>query len=192
MAAPSASSALCFRKDTAVFGCFSNFSAHPVQVDGVVWPTTEHFFQGMKPPQGHEEVREEVRSCKTPGKAKHLGRRVPLRDDWDTYRLEVMLTALRAKFSQHPSIGETLLLTGDRELVEDNKSDAFWGCGANGKGKNMLGKLLMQVREEMRSGLTGAAAAGPSSSPSLGSSSASSGQEEAQMSVRALHSSHSI
>ena len=65
-------------------------------------------------------------------------------------RDQVMLDALRAKFSQHAELRETLLGTGDAELVEHTRNDSYWADDGDGSGKNMLGKLLEQVRAELK------------------------------------------
>ena len=82
--------------------------------------------------------------------AKRLGRRVRLRSDWEQVKYDVMLDVVRAKFNQHPDLAQKLLATGDEELVEGNDwGDTYWGV-CNGRGKNMLGKILMRVRAELR------------------------------------------
>lgn len=63
-----------------------------------------------------------------------------------------MLTAVRAKFTQHEDLKQVLLSTGDAILVEHTSNDRYWGDGGDGTGRNALGKILMQVREEIRSG----------------------------------------
>lgn len=70
------------------------------------------------------------------------------RGDWYQVREKVMLEVLRAKFEQHPELTELLLATGDAYLVENTSRDAFWADGGDGKGKNRLGHLLMQIRAE--------------------------------------------
>ena len=60
-----------------------------------------------------------------------------------------MLVALRAKFTQHDRLRKQLLSTGTADLIEHTKNDKYWGDGGNGKGKNMLGKLLVILREEL-------------------------------------------
>ena len=70
------------------------------------------------------------------------------RGDWYQVREKIMLEVLQAKFQQHPELTELLLATGDAYLVENTSRDAFWADGGDGKGKNRLGNLLMQVREE--------------------------------------------
>jgi ribA/ribD-fused uncharacterized protein len=132
------------------YGCFSNFSAHPIEIGGRVWPTSEHYFQAQKfPGTPHEEA---IRSATSPMIAARMGRdrSQPLRKDWEIVKDDVMLTALRAKFEQHPSARAELLGTGDAILVEHTGNDSYWGDGGDGRGLNMLGHLLMKVRAELR------------------------------------------
>jgi hypothetical protein len=70
-------------------------------------------------------------------------------DDWDNKKVEVMRIGLLAKFSQNYLLGQALLRTGDAILIEDSPTDMFWGGRLEGS-QNMLGKLLMEVREELR------------------------------------------
>ena len=133
------------------YGEFSNFSPHPVEIDGRVWPTSEHYFQAQK--FAGTEHEERVRLAKSPMIAATLGRNrnLPLRRDWELVKEQVMLTALRAKFTQHPALRELLLGTGKVELVEHTTNDRYWGDGGgNGSGKNRLGHLLMELREELK------------------------------------------
>lgn len=73
-----------------------------------------------------------------------------LREDWETYRIEAMRTALRAKFAQHESLRALLLSTDKAPIIEDSPRDAFWGCGKDGTGANWLGRLLEEVRGLLR------------------------------------------
>jgi ribA/ribD-fused uncharacterized protein len=135
------------------YGCFSNFSAHGVELKGTWWPTSEHFFQAQKfAGTPHEEL---VQRAKTPKQAAEMGRdrSRPLRADWEQVKDDVMREAVRQKFLAHRDIQQILLDTGDEELIEATTNDYYWGCGTNGTGKNMLGKILMEVREEIRSRL---------------------------------------
>ncbi|HEU4327476.1 MAG TPA: NADAR family protein [Roseiflexaceae bacterium] len=132
------------------YGCFSNFSPHGVRLKGKWWPTSEHYFQAQKfAGTEHEEA---IRLAKTPNKAAVMGRERsrPLRRDWEHVKDQVMLDALRQKFRTHEDIRAILLDTGDEPLIENAPGDYYWGIGADGSGKNMLGKLLMQVRDELR------------------------------------------
>jgi hypothetical protein len=133
------------------YGEFSNFSPHPIEVAGKVWPTSEHYFQAQK--FAGTEHEERVRLAKSPMVAATLGRNrdLPLRRDWEQVKENVMLTALRAKFTRHPALHELLLGTGKAELVEHTINDKYWGDGGDGRGKNRLGHLLMELREELKS-----------------------------------------
>ena len=133
------------------YAFLSNFYFSPMIIDNVVYTTNEHYFQAMKSLNPKE--RQAIVLAHTPGKAKHLGRKVSLRKDWEDIKEEVMLTGLRHKFS-NPELRKKLLATGNEELIEGTTwHDNYWGicdcetCG--GQGKNRLGKILMQVREEL-------------------------------------------
>jgi len=132
------------------YGDFSNFSPHPVELRGRVWPTSEHYFQAQKfAGTEHEEA---VRSAKSPMIAARMGRsrERPLRSDWETVKDDIMREALRAKFAQHASLRSLLLSTGDADLVEHTTNDRYWADGGDGSGKNRLGQLLMELRSELR------------------------------------------
>lgn len=139
-----------FYRENDPYGCFSNFSKHPVVIDGITWKTTEHYFQAMKF-QGtpHEQ---KIRNASSPTEAKRLGgtRSVRLRSDWEDVKDDVMYKALQAKFTQHPNIQATLLGTGTATLVEHTSRDSYWGDGGDGSGKNKLGLLLMKLRDELK------------------------------------------
>ena len=135
---------------TGAYGCFSNFAPYPITLKGNVWPTSEHYFQAQKfAGTEHEEA---VRLAKTPKLAANLGRsrERPLRPDWERVKDAVMEEAVRAKFTQHADLRRILLETGDAEIVEHRARDSYWGDGPDGSGKNMLGRMLMRVRDELR------------------------------------------
>ena len=132
------------------YGSFSNFSPHGIELKGLWWPTTEHYFQAQKfADTSHEEA---IRRAKTPKQAADMGRdrKRPLRADWEQVKDEIMREAVRQKFRTHKDIRQVLLETDDKELIENAPSDYYWGIGADGSGKNMLGKILMEVRDELR------------------------------------------
>lgn len=91
-----------------------------------------------------------------PSQSKRLGRRVPLRPDWNEVRLQVMYDVCYAKFTQDPNLKERLLATGDEYLQEGNfHNDKFWGriwdkSKGEWVGENNLGKILMKLREDLR------------------------------------------
>ncbi|MBV9469199.1 MAG: NADAR family protein [Abitibacteriaceae bacterium] len=133
------------------YDCFSNFSPHPFKLDGKEWPTSEHYFQAQKF-AGTEHV-EAIRAARTPKQAAEMGRerKRPLRPDWEAVKDDVMRKAVLKKFQTHAAIRDTLLATGDEVLIEKTSHDYYWGCGTKGDGKNMLGLILMEVREQLRS-----------------------------------------
>ena len=133
------------------YGEFSNFAPFPILLRGVEWPTTEHYFQGQKfAGTPHEEA---VRLAESPMLAAKMGRERsrPLRPDWESVKDDIMRDAVRAKFEQHPSLRELLLSTGTAEIIEHTRNDAYWGDGGDGTGRNMLGRILMEVREQLKS-----------------------------------------
>lgn len=134
------------------YGCFSNFSPHPIRMKGEVWPTSEHYFQAQK--FAGTEHEEEIRLLKSPMIAARMGRdrKRPLRPDWESVKDEIMFEAVRAKFAQYEELRKILLATGDAEIIEHTSKDNYWGDGGDGSGRNMLGKTLMLVREELRKG----------------------------------------
>jgi ribA/ribD-fused uncharacterized protein len=132
------------------YGCFSNFSRHSIRAKGKSWPTSEHYYQAQK--FAGTPYEEEIRKAKSPKAAAILGRdpERPLRGDWEAVKFDVMRQAVWSKFSQRKEIRDTLLGTGDAELVEHTARDPYWGDGGDGSGKNMMGKILMRVRGDLR------------------------------------------
>lgn len=119
-----------------------NFHRHAMVIDGWMWSTVEHFYQASKTLDDQEK--EGIWEAPTPAEAKRRGGIATLRPDWERLKEEVMLTALRAKFSD-PDLRLKLLDTRGSRLEEASPADMYWGY----KGKNRLGILLMQVREEL-------------------------------------------
>ena len=141
---------IAFYKVSESYGELSNFAPFPVEIDGTVWPTTEHYFQAQKFP-GTPRA-EAIRRAVSPMIAARMGRsrQYPLRPDWEQVKNEIMYSTVLAKFTQNDALRELLLATGDAEIVEHTKNDSYWGDGGNGSGRNELGKILMRVREELR------------------------------------------
>jgi len=126
----------------------SNFHPAKVTFEGIEFPTSEHAFQAVKTLDTEERKR--IAALSTPGKAKAAGKRVKLRDNWNGIRVSVMRAIVDAKFRQNPVLARELLDTGDAELIEGNTwNDTFWGV-CRGKGQNWLGKILMEVRADLR------------------------------------------
>jgi ribA/ribD-fused uncharacterized protein len=111
----------------------------------------EHYYQAMKFPQD-PAWQEAIRMATSPEKAKKMGlaRDHPARGDWSVVRDIVMKAALLKKFSQNPVALATLQKTGDRVLMEVSPGDDYWGAGPRKTGQNKLGKMLMEVRGELK------------------------------------------
>lgn len=158
---------LYFKRDREMFEFLSHSYRAPIQLDGDTWPTVEHYYQAQK--SLDPTYRQAVRDASTPSKAKRLAAspNAPLRisgqswfrkngtlprSDWDEVKLEIMRRADHAKFSQHAALAEQLLATGDAELIEATPSDAYWGIGRDGQGLNWAGRVLMEIRQGLRTG----------------------------------------
>lgn len=136
----------------------SNFWAAKVSLAGVEYPTVEHAYQAAKTMD--PVMREEIRACSTPHEAKAMSKQLKPRPDWDEIRVGVMRDLLLQKFSQ-VRMRSLLLATENSELIESNTwGDVFWGV-CRGRGENMLGKLIMEIRSSLRT----APALEPDSSP---------------------------
>ncbi|MDP8963831.1 MAG: NADAR domain-containing protein [Cyanobacteriota bacterium] len=142
-----------FYKVDEPYGCFSNFSPHPIQLDGLYWQTVEHYYQAQKfVGTEHEVLISVIRDVPTPLEAATIGRdrTHELRADWEGVKAQVMLQAVLTKFLTHTDIQGILLNTGEELIVEDSPIDYYWGCGQDKTGQNQLGKILMNVRHEIR------------------------------------------
>lgn len=118
----------------------------PVNIDGIHWPSTEHYFQAQK--FDDIALRSAIRNTKDPLEAKRLGHSGPLRERWDEMKVQIMLKAIRSKFEQHADLRTKLVDTSPYQIVE-HCGDRCWGDGGDGKGKNLLGKILTRVRDEI-------------------------------------------
>ncbi|MDV5354792.1 NADAR family protein [Enterobacter asburiae] len=141
---------ILFYKVNEPYGVFSNFYKCGFFIDDKYWPTVEHFFQAQK--FDDEALREKIRKLASPMDAAISGRDRdnPLRDDWDCVRDNIMRLAVMEKFKQNDEARDILLATNDLTLVEHTKNDNYWADGGDGSGKNMLGKILMEVRDMLR------------------------------------------
>lgn len=147
------------------FYVLSNFSAF-----SIMWPvsaregdlrfdTSEavyHFekfiCRGRVPTQLQRQIAEEIRCAPSAHEAYKIAEANKRfrRSDWDQIKVGVMKEIIHSKALQHEYVRRKLLATGDRELVENSWRDDFWGWGPNRDGQNMLGKLWMELRAELR------------------------------------------
>ena len=127
----------------------SNFWPSPMIIDRIKYPTVEHAFQAHKFSSSKKRREFSTDAQISPGKVKKLGQGVGLRSDWERVKIPVMKKLVRIKFQQ-PDLKRALLSTGNRHLEEGNCwYDTFWGV-CKGAGENHLGKILMEVRKELK------------------------------------------
>ena len=132
---------------TGEYYFLSNFYETPVTYNGITYLNNEAAFQAQKCKSSAER---EMFADLNASEAKKLGRKVPLRADWEIIKMDVMMRIVQAKFEQHPELAEKLLQTDTAYLEEGNTwGDRVWGT-VDGKGANNLGRILMQVREILR------------------------------------------
>lgn len=130
------------------FNDLSPFSAHEVEIDGVVYKTAEHAYQTLRVV---ENERASVMTARSPMDAWRQGQRCKeagkLVSDFDKDSL--MEKIFRAKLAQHEDIREVLLATKNRQLLKVYEADSYWGTGSDGNGQNKMGILWMKLRDEL-------------------------------------------
>ena len=128
------------------FFYLSNFSEYGfTDENGKRWKSVEHYFQAAKTDDPKEKLL--IQNASTPAIAKKLSKKVKMRKEWDNIKVDVMRKALKMKFDQNKKIRDNLLSTYDCYIIEGNNwGDTFWG-EVNGRGLNVLGKLLMELRD---------------------------------------------
>jgi ribA/ribD-fused uncharacterized protein len=146
---------VCFYEQD--FYVLSNFSAFTLQWCGLRFDTLEAAYHWEKFPQRTERAKliaRQIISAPSAHEAFQIAQahKEFRRSDWDHVKVDIMRRLIRAKADQHEYVRRKLLATGDRELVENSWRDDYWGWGPNRDGQNMLGKLWMEVRAELRAG----------------------------------------
>jgi len=125
----------------------SNFFTAPITYEGLTYKNNESAFQSAKVLD--IEKRKQFTEI-DPSSAKSKGRHVTLRHDWEDVKVSIMITIARNKFMQNKDLKQRLLDTKDEDLQEGNSwNDTYWGV-CNGRGKNVLGKILMKIRDELK------------------------------------------
>jgi ribA/ribD-fused uncharacterized protein len=153
-----------FSTDIAEFKEFSMDHEAAMQIDGITFPTVQHYLQWSKAKQfGDAEAQSKILKTKSPKSVKTYGEKVIgfKEDEWNEKRDTVMTIALKAKFMQHPELKTKLLSTGDKPIGEANARDKYWSIGTGADtskakipskwpGKNRLGQLLMDLRRDLK------------------------------------------
>ncbi len=137
---------------TPDFYAFDNFSAHTVNIWGINFPTSEHAYQWKKYSVSLPEIAKSILEAGSPHAVKIISNRnkdkVP--DSWHEEKAAIMEEILRAKAAQHEDVRKKLLKTGSKIIAENSPTDSYWGIGADGKGENMVGKIWMKIREDLK------------------------------------------
>jgi ribA/ribD-fused uncharacterized protein len=132
---------------SGTYNWLSNFYPTTFYYDKKKYPSVEHAYQANK--TDIEELSEMIRIASSAGAAKRMGKIVPLRRDWETFKLDLMKTLIHLKF-ENPILRTFLLQTGDAKLVECNTwGDKFWGVFKN-VGENHLGNIIMLERNRLK------------------------------------------
>ena len=127
------------------YAFLSNFYECPIDINGLTYTSVEAAFQAQK---CINEVDKEQFTKLKPYPAKKLGKTIKPRDDWEMVKVDIMREIVSQKFLQHPALMNKLLATDNRLIVEVNAwRDTFWGV-SHGKGKNHLGRILMECRNK--------------------------------------------
>ncbi len=139
-----------FYREEGELGYLANYSNYGFTVDGVYYPTVEHFYQASK--FDNPEIIQKILSCKTAREAASVGRdrnnkRI---DHFNDIKLDKMYQAVYEKFQQNPDIRKKLIETGDEEIREMTDQESYWGVGPQLDGENHMGEILMRVREELK------------------------------------------
>ncbi|OGK19029.1 hypothetical protein A3D80_03670 [Candidatus Roizmanbacteria bacterium RIFCSPHIGHO2_02_FULL_40_13b] len=129
---------------------FDNFSSFQVKWKGTLWPTVEHAFQAAKFETTDSKIYNEIKNVKSADEA----RRIAVRNkdkrtaNWNEIKVEIMKNIVRHKINQHPYVLKKLIQSGKRKIIEDSWRDSQWGWGEDKKGKNLMGKIWMELRKE--------------------------------------------
>ena len=132
------------------YGGFSNFSDYPFYLQDRYWRTSEHYYQAQKFKR-NSKMFNAIQQSKTATESKELAYSSEIHyDDWENKKMLFMYNALITKFRQNETLKKELIDTDKNYIVEQAVDDYYWGCGADGTGKNILGRLLMYVRDELK------------------------------------------
>jgi len=128
----------------------ASYSRHGFELDGQAWPSVEHYFQAMK--FTDPLLRDRIHRVPHPQAAARLARWRfwKVRRDWKKIQVVVMTRGTWIKCHAHPEVAEALLDTGERLIVESSLYDYYWGCGRDHRGRNLYGRMLMDIRGRLR------------------------------------------
>ena len=157
-----------FHKPEEPYGCFSNWYPAAFTYEGIRYNCVEQYMMAEKTAMGgRDDLRRKIMEETDPGRMRYLAGKdrflefKQIETRWDENCRQIVKRGVKAKLLQNPAILETLLGTGNAVLAECARGDEIWGIGinlhdsdwkdiSNWKGKNYLGRILMQLREELR------------------------------------------
>jgi ribA/ribD-fused uncharacterized protein len=136
---------------------FSPYTAHAIEIDSIVYPTVEHAYQCAR--YTDQKIIEEVRTAHSPMKAWEISSRYKsfTKLGFTHNKLTIMKDLMRKKVQQHDDVRQTLLDSGDlkivKHIVSGPPADGFWDDGEDGMGLNHMGRMWMEIRDELQSSL---------------------------------------
>lgn len=128
------------------YNWLSNFYPVSIEYDNITYPSVEHYYVAMKTQNLDERFK--ISKLENAGEAKSYGKDLDIRGDWEDIRVQIMKYGLEEKFKQEPF--RSLLIDTDGAYLEEGNAwnDMFWGV-CKGTGKNVLGKLIMDIRKNL-------------------------------------------
>ena len=136
---------------TPAFHPFDSFSAHQVNIWGIKFPTAEHAFQWKKFFSMRPDISAQILEAPSPEAAKQISQmyKLDMPANWHQIKVSIMKEVFTAKAEQNRDVKEALQRSGNRQIIENSPVDSFWGCGPDGKGQNMVGKIWMEIRNNI-------------------------------------------
>ncbi len=131
---------------------FSPHTAHTININGTIYPTVEHAYQALK--YTDPKIIEEIKNAVSPVKAWQISQSYKHLQTPTFKKLEVMKMLMQLKTEQHKDIQKALIDSKDLEIVKHiityPPGDGFWDDGEDGKGLNHIGKMWMEIRQELK------------------------------------------
>ena len=139
-----------FYKEFGELGYLANYSNHGFTKNGVFYKTVEHYYQSEK--FSDPEIKKRIIDADTPKEASNIGRdrsniRIP---NFKEVKNQVMFDGILEKFRQHRDIAYKLIETRNRGIAEATVDEYYWGIGKDKSGKNVIGDILVKVRERIK------------------------------------------
>ena len=139
-----------FYKEFGELGYLANYSNHGFTKNGVFYKTVEHYYQSEK--FSDPEIKKRIIDADTPKEASNIGRDRSLKriDDFKSIKNQVMFDGILEKFRQHRDIAYKLIETRNKGIAEATVDEYYWGIGKDKSGKNVIGDILVRVRERIK------------------------------------------